>query len=127
MDFGVSIPFTLFEFHVLKVLNVSPSKLHQNSWAFFRGLEILYWGIDITSTTKMFFSFYKTKGYPRVGWYRLFPSSILLCFLLIPPITKIRNTSLFGLKEVPSVYILSLSRMCHIFSLCIGWVTPFLS
>lgn len=32
---GITLPFTQFECDILKIMNVAPSQLHPNSWAFF--------------------------------------------------------------------------------------------
>jgi hypothetical protein len=39
-EFGVKIPFSRFEMDVLKYLNVVPTQIRPNSWAFIRGFEI---------------------------------------------------------------------------------------
>jgi len=39
-EFGVKIPFTAFEMDVLHFLNVAPSQIQPNNWAFIRGFEI---------------------------------------------------------------------------------------
>ncbi|RHN40827.1 hypothetical protein MtrunA17_Chr8g0359141 [Medicago truncatula] len=41
-EFWVKIPFTLFEMDVLRLLNVAPTQIHPNSWAFIRGTK----GVD---------------------------------------------------------------------------------
>ncbi|AES78524.2 hypothetical protein MTR_7g032790 [Medicago truncatula] len=46
-EFGVKIPFTLFEMDVLRLLNVAPTQIHPNSWAFIRGFEILCDALDM--------------------------------------------------------------------------------
>ena len=40
-EYGLTIPFCAFKIDVLKFLNVAPSQILPNSWAFIRGLEIL--------------------------------------------------------------------------------------
>jgi len=49
-EFGVQIPLNAFEMDVLKVLNVEPSQIHPNSWAFIRGFEILCKAFEIEPT-----------------------------------------------------------------------------
>jgi hypothetical protein len=36
-EFGVKTPFTPFEMDVLKILNVAPTQIRPNSWAFICG------------------------------------------------------------------------------------------
>ncbi|RDX93466.1 hypothetical protein CR513_24269, partial [Mucuna pruriens] len=38
---GINLPFTHFEWSVLRALNVAPTQLHPNSWAFVRAFELL--------------------------------------------------------------------------------------
>ncbi|RHN51389.1 hypothetical protein MtrunA17_Chr6g0468031 [Medicago truncatula] len=47
-EFGVKIPFNLFEMDVLRLLNVAPTQIHPNSWALL--------------------SFYGTKGVDKGSW-----------------------------------------------------------
>lgn len=56
-DFGVCIPFTIVQEYILKAINISPSWLHLNNWAFVRGFEIICVGVGIW----IFFSFYESK------------------------------------------------------------------
>jgi hypothetical protein len=39
-EFRVQIPFNAFEMDVLKILNVAPSQILPNTWAFIRGFDI---------------------------------------------------------------------------------------
>ncbi|RDX96311.1 hypothetical protein CR513_21027, partial [Mucuna pruriens] len=41
LKLGVKLPFTHFEQVVLRVLNVAPTQLHPNNWAFVRAFELL--------------------------------------------------------------------------------------
>ncbi|KEH25779.1 hypothetical protein MTR_6g034305 [Medicago truncatula] len=67
-EFGVRIPFTLFEMDVLNLLNVAPTQIHPNSWAFIRGFEILCDSLDMVPTAGVFFHFYGTKGVDKGSW-----------------------------------------------------------
>jgi len=40
-EFGVRIPFTTFEMDMLNFLNVAPSQIRPDSWAFNHDFEIL--------------------------------------------------------------------------------------
>jgi len=61
-EFGVQIPFTLFQMDVLRLLNVAPTQIRPNSWAFIRGFEILCEALDMVPSAGAFFHFYGTKG-----------------------------------------------------------------
>ncbi|KEH26360.1 hypothetical protein MTR_6g053030 [Medicago truncatula] len=68
-EFGVKIPFTLFEMDVLRLLNVAPSQIHPNSWAFICGFEILCEALDMIPSAGFFFlHFYGTKGVDKGSW-----------------------------------------------------------
>ncbi|KEH15510.1 hypothetical protein MTR_0909s0020 [Medicago truncatula] len=67
-EFGVKIPFTLFEMDVLHLLNVAPTQIHPNSWAFIRGFEILCDALDMLPSAGVFFHFYGTKGVDKGFW-----------------------------------------------------------
>ncbi|RHN51914.1 hypothetical protein MtrunA17_Chr6g0474441 [Medicago truncatula] len=67
-EFGVKIPFTLFEMDVLRLLNVAPTQIHPNSWAFIRGFEILCDALDMIPSAGVFFHFYGTKGVDKGSW-----------------------------------------------------------
>jgi hypothetical protein len=67
-DLNVKIPFTDFECEILKFLNVAPTQIHPNSWAFIRGFEILAKGKGFEPTVGEFCSFYRTKGVDEGTW-----------------------------------------------------------
>lgn len=67
-EFRVKIPFTLFEMDVLRLLNVAPTQIHPNSWAFIRGFEILCDALDMLPSAGVFFHFYGTKGVDKGSW-----------------------------------------------------------
>jgi len=46
-EFGVQIPLNDFEMDVIKALNVAPSQIRPNIWAFIRGFEILCKAFEI--------------------------------------------------------------------------------
>jgi len=47
---------------ILRYLNVAPTQISPNSWAFIRGFEILCKSLDMTPSAGAFFHFYGTKG-----------------------------------------------------------------
>lgn len=61
-DLGVTVPFTSFETDVLKSLNIAPSQLQPNNWAFLRGFHILCEGLGFEPSLGIFLSFYGTNG-----------------------------------------------------------------
>jgi hypothetical protein len=58
---GVRLPFTDFQCEILRTLNVAPSQLHPNCWAFLRSFEILSRGLNIPASAYSFFSFFNAK------------------------------------------------------------------
>ncbi|RDX82531.1 hypothetical protein CR513_36661, partial [Mucuna pruriens] len=58
---GIKLPFTHFEWSVLRALNVAPTQLHPNSWAFVRAFELLCEDLGKAPTL----------GTDRVGWTSL--------------------------------------------------------
>ncbi|RDX67034.1 hypothetical protein CR513_54126, partial [Mucuna pruriens] len=59
---GLKLPFTSFERSVLRALNVAPSQLHPNSWAFVRAFELLC--EDLGREPSL-------RKAPKVGWMSL--------------------------------------------------------
>jgi hypothetical protein len=55
-------PFTTFEFALLRALNVAPSQLHPNSWAFVKAYEIVSLGLGLEPRLGIFFYFYYVKS-----------------------------------------------------------------
>jgi len=80
-EFGMKIPFTPFEMDVLKFLNVAPSQIRPNSWAFIRGFEIPCKSLNLEPSVGAFFHFYGIKDVNKGTWIsicaragkRLFP------------------------------------------------------
>ncbi|RDY13458.1 hypothetical protein CR513_01622, partial [Mucuna pruriens] len=64
---GVKLPFTHFEQVVLHAMNVAPTQLHPNSWAFVRAFELLCKDLS-KAPTLGFFYLRKTD---KVGWTSL--------------------------------------------------------
>jgi hypothetical protein len=55
-------PLTSFEGTVLRVLNVAPSQLQPNSWAFVKAFELICHGLGLEPSVGVFFSFYQVKS-----------------------------------------------------------------
>ncbi|RDX96691.1 hypothetical protein CR513_20620, partial [Mucuna pruriens] len=68
---GIKLPFSHFERAVLQVLNVAPTQLHPNGWAFVRAFELLYEDLGKAPTLGVFFWFYTVKKVDKVGWTSL--------------------------------------------------------
>jgi len=61
----------LWKKKLLTKLNVAPTQLHSNSWAFIRGFIILCSQLDISPTVEVFFYFFEIKHYGRQLWASL--------------------------------------------------------
>jgi len=59
-DSCIVIPFDNFCSDVLRFLNVAPTQLHSNSWAYIRAFQFVCSTLAITSTIPLFFSHYLT-------------------------------------------------------------------
>ncbi|MCH80669.1 hypothetical protein A2U01_0001441 [Trifolium medium] len=59
---NIWLPFTPFEAEMLKVLNVAPTQLHPNSWAFVKAFEVMCLGFELEPSIGVFFSFYHIKN-----------------------------------------------------------------
>ncbi|RDX92924.1 hypothetical protein CR513_24881, partial [Mucuna pruriens] len=68
---GIKLPFTHFERSVLRALNVAPTQLHPNSWAFVRAFELLCEDLGKVPTLGVFFWFFTPCKTDRVGWTSL--------------------------------------------------------
>ncbi|RDX64848.1 hypothetical protein CR513_56545, partial [Mucuna pruriens] len=64
---GIQLPFTHFERSVLQALNVAPTQLHPNSWAFVRAFELLCEDLGKAPTLGVFFWFFTPRKMDRVG------------------------------------------------------------
>ncbi|RDX92420.1 hypothetical protein CR513_25437, partial [Mucuna pruriens] len=69
---GIKFPFSHFERAVLQVLNVAPTQLHPNGWAFVRAFELLCEDLGIAPTLGVFFWFYTVKKADKVEWTSLY-------------------------------------------------------
>ncbi|RDX75691.1 hypothetical protein CR513_44400, partial [Mucuna pruriens] len=63
---GIKLPFSHFERAVLQVLNVAPTQLHPNGWAYVRAFELLCEDLQKAPTLGVFFL--KAE---KVGWTSL--------------------------------------------------------
>ncbi|RDX80200.1 hypothetical protein CR513_39282, partial [Mucuna pruriens] len=68
---GVKLPFTHFERAVLQALNVAPTQIHPNSWAFVRAFELFCEDLRRAPTLSVFFWFFSLCKTDKVGWTSL--------------------------------------------------------
>jgi hypothetical protein len=82
----LSLPFTDFELAMLNALNVAPTQLHPNGWAFVRAFELICLGLDLEPRLGVFFHFYHVKSLsvgkpvsissqPNMGLFTLYASN----------------------------------------------------
>jgi len=71
MKLVLRLPFDLFEKEVLTEMNVCPTQLRPNSWAFLRIFFILCDILDIVPTLNVFFYFFELKTSYRKLWATL--------------------------------------------------------
>ncbi|KAJ1433258.1 hypothetical protein SESBI_06201 [Sesbania bispinosa] len=64
------LPFSNFEKELLRFLNIPPSQLHPNSWAFVRGYQILCHFYSMVLSLDKFFSLFQVKlpTGDEIGW-----------------------------------------------------------
>ncbi|RDX99674.1 hypothetical protein CR513_17251, partial [Mucuna pruriens] len=71
---GLKLPFTSFERSILQALNVAPSQLHPNSWAFIRAFELLCEDLGREPSLGYFFGFFASrKCLSHLNWKLLKP------------------------------------------------------
>ncbi|RDX98501.1 hypothetical protein CR513_18559, partial [Mucuna pruriens] len=68
---GIRLPFSHFEQAVLQGLNVAPTQLHPNGWAYVRAFELLCEDLGKAPSLGVFFWFYTVKKTEKVGWTSL--------------------------------------------------------
>ena len=70
-DSCILIPFDDFCSGVLHTLNVAPTQLHPNSWAYKRAFQLFCSTLAIISTIPLFLYHYLTRPGRKVGWLSL--------------------------------------------------------
>jgi len=68
---GFWLPFTPFERTLLTELNMAPTQLHPNSWAFARAFAILCCGLGLTPSVDVFLHFFEAKDPGKKLWVSL--------------------------------------------------------
>ncbi|RDX66871.1 hypothetical protein CR513_54314, partial [Mucuna pruriens] len=56
---------------ILQTLNVAPTQLHPNNWAFVRAFELLYEDLGRAPSLSVFFWFFSLRKTTKVGWTSL--------------------------------------------------------
>jgi hypothetical protein len=85
-NLSLTLPFTDFEIEVLNALNVAPTQLHPNDWAFVRAFELVCLGLGLEPRLGVFFHFYYVKSLtpgkpvsissqPNMGLFTLYASN----------------------------------------------------
>jgi hypothetical protein len=85
-NLNLSLPFTNFELMLLNALNVAPTQLHPNGWAFVRAFELVCLGRDLEPRLGVFSHFYHVKSLfvgkpvsissqPNMGLFTLYASN----------------------------------------------------
>lgn len=70
-DFKIHIPFTDFEYDLIKTLNIVLSQLHLNGRGFIKAFELVCEAVNIIPILGLFFSFFELKREDRGGWVSL--------------------------------------------------------
>jgi hypothetical protein len=123
-DLNVKIPFTDFECEILKFLNVAPTQIHPNSWAFIRGFEILAKGKGFEPTVGEFCSFYRTKGVDEGTWVSITAHPDKGFFLSFVLTINLGKRVSFAYEAVHVVMSFVWARTVHANFPFIGTVSP---
>jgi len=70
-EYDMRFPLTNFEVSMLRLMNIAPSQLHPNSWAFIKCFKLLCDQLGLQSSINIFTHFYQMKFGKRVGWVSL--------------------------------------------------------
>jgi len=74
-DSCIVIPFDDLCSDVLRFLNIAPTQLHPNGWAYLRAFQFVCSALAITPTIPLFFTHYSTRPSNKVGWLSLISQS----------------------------------------------------
>lgn len=67
----VRLPFSSFQMNILKVLNIAPSQLHPNSWAYIQAFAMICQVLDLTPTLATFLHYFHTRFIAKHSWVSL--------------------------------------------------------
>jgi len=73
-EYHITFPLTDFEAGMLNLMNIIPSQLRPNSWAFVKCFELLCDQLGLDPSLNVFTYFYQMKFDKLVGWVSLSPS-----------------------------------------------------
>jgi len=68
---GQRLPFNSFKRELLTELNLAPTQLHPNSWAFIRAFSILLGHFGLTPSVDVFLHFFEAKNPRNHIWVSL--------------------------------------------------------
>ncbi|RDX99387.1 hypothetical protein CR513_17562, partial [Mucuna pruriens] len=96
---GIKLPFTQFEWSMLRALNITPTQLHSNSWAFVRALKVLCEDMGRVPSLSVFFWFFSLLRAEKLPLIRLGSISWLI-ILGIPSFLHIGPTNLLSQSQL---------------------------
>jgi len=79
-DLYVRFPLSEFQMGVLRFLNVAPTQLHPNGWAYMQAFSILCIYLSLTPSPKTFLYYYSSRPDKKPRWLSLI-SKTKICFL----------------------------------------------
>jgi len=96
-EYSMTFPLTDFEAGMLSLMNIAPSQLHPNSWAFLRCFELVCSHLGFEPSLSVFTYFYQMKIDKLVGWVSLTASHDTPLFSLYNSSYKFFKTKFFKL------------------------------
>ena len=79
-DLHVSLPFDKFTMGVLRALNVAPTQIHPNTWAFIQTFRLLCDVMHLHPSPSSFLSYYTSHPTQPVSWHSLIGQSESVLF-----------------------------------------------
>jgi len=79
-DSCLVIPFDDFCTDLLRYLNVAPTQLHPNGWAYVRAFQFVCAALGLTPTIPLFFTHYQSRPRRKVGWLSLISQALNCLF-----------------------------------------------
>ncbi|KOM41485.1 hypothetical protein LR48_Vigan04g168300 [Vigna angularis] len=70
-DLKVLLPFSDFQMGILRMLNVAPTQLHPNGWAFKQAFSAICTGLALRPTPTAFLYFFHVQPHPSKPWVSL--------------------------------------------------------
>jgi len=96
-EYSMTFPLTDFEVGMLSLMNIAPSELHPNSWAFLRCFKLVCSHLGFEPSLSVFIYFYQMKIGKLVGWVSLTASHGTPLFSLYNYSYKFFKTKFFKL------------------------------